>query len=377
MTVIIPTRERADVFASALRTATSQDYENLEILVSDNFSSDGTEEIARNAGDSRVKYLNTGKRLSMAHNWEFALSQATGEWVTIIGDDDGLLPGGLLQAAEFIRETGVLAFQSATCRYRWPGNKGRSYGRIRVPLTHGHEIRESKTWMTRVLSGRTVYAELPMLYTGGFASMDVLQDMKRRTGAFYKSCVPDVYSGFALASLLPRYGYSRAPLAIAGTSRHSIGVDQFSKQKKSQASPSQTFGQEENIPFHKDIPMTESGGYPPSLQATAFEAYLQTGSLRSEGSPEPFDRQLEVILASSPANDEALAAWALRFARLHGLDYRQIRRRSQVRRVGLKLGAMPGNFSRRFNRRTLGSERQPLKNVYDASLAAAEILGRR
>lgn len=50
ITVVIPTRERADVFASALKTVTIQDYGNLDILVSDNFSGDTTEEIARGTG---------------------------------------------------------------------------------------------------------------------------------------------------------------------------------------------------------------------------------------------------------------------------------------------------------------------------------------
>lgn len=377
MTVIIPTRERHDVFASALQTVTTQDYENLEILVSDNFSGDATEDIARSTGDPRVKYLNTGKRLSMSHNWEFALSHVTGEWVSIIGDDDGLLPGALTNVAEFIQATGALAIQSDTCRYRWPGNKGRTHGRIRVPLKRGHEIRESNTWMSRVLRGHSAYAELPMLYTGGFASMTVLNELKRKTGVYYKSCIPDVYSGFAIASLVPHYAYSHAPFAIGGISRHSIGSDQFSKGEKSRESPSQKFIAEDNIPFHVDMPLTERGDVPPSLQAVVFESYLQTACLRDVGQVEPFDRQLEVILAGSPHGDAQLAAWAMTFAAMHGLDFDQVKRNAHFRRLGRKIADIPRNMERRFNRRTIGSPQLPIKNVYDASLAAAEILARR
>ena len=88
ITVIIPTRERCDVLEKSLQTVTTQDYDNLQIIVSDNFSNDGTEDIVRSTHDSRVKYVNTGKRLSMSHNWEFALSHVTEGWVTIIGDDE-------------------------------------------------------------------------------------------------------------------------------------------------------------------------------------------------------------------------------------------------------------------------------------------------
>ena len=90
ITVIIPTRERCDVLEKSLQTVTSQDYENLDIIVSDNFSSDGTEDLVRSIDDKRVRYLNTGQRISMSHNWEFALSHVSDGWVTMIGDNDGL-----------------------------------------------------------------------------------------------------------------------------------------------------------------------------------------------------------------------------------------------------------------------------------------------
>ena len=376
MTVIIPTRERADVFASALRTVVAQDYVNLEILVSDNYSGDATEEIARSTGDPRVRYVNTGRRLSMSHNWEFALSQVTDGWVTIVGDDDGLLPGSLQAVADLIQMTGTLSVQSATCRYKWPGNKGRKYGRLRIPTKQGHEVRDSKIWMSRVLRGDAAYAELPMLYTGGYTSMDVLHELKRKTGVFYKSCVPDVYSGFAIASLIPNYAYSHVPFAIGGTSKHSIGVDHFSMGKKIQEAPSLKFSQEDNIPFHKDVPLTRNGEYPPSLQAAVFESYLQTACLRKDGPYESCERQLEVILASASLGDEQLAAWGADFADMHNLDYNRIRSRARFTRLRQKLEAIPVNLFRRINRRTIGSPHNPIENVYEASLVAAAALDR-
>jgi len=64
-----PTRERSDVLEKSLITVTSQDYGNLEVIVSDNYSCDDTEDVVRSTNDARVKYINTGKRVSMSHNW--------------------------------------------------------------------------------------------------------------------------------------------------------------------------------------------------------------------------------------------------------------------------------------------------------------------
>src|SRR5262249_50277228 len=81
-TVIVPTRERADTLYYCLQTIIRQKYDNLEILVSDNFSHDNTEQVVRNIGDSRIRYVNTGRRLDMSRNFEFALSHVKNGWVT-------------------------------------------------------------------------------------------------------------------------------------------------------------------------------------------------------------------------------------------------------------------------------------------------------
>ena len=45
-TVIIPTKDRAEYLHHTLRTCTMQSYDNLEVIVSDDGSTDNSEEIA-------------------------------------------------------------------------------------------------------------------------------------------------------------------------------------------------------------------------------------------------------------------------------------------------------------------------------------------
>jgi glycosyltransferase involved in cell wall biosynthesis len=84
----------------------------MAIIVSDNASTDHTEDVVREVADSRVRYVNTGTRVSMSHNFEFALSQVEDGWVTFLGDDDGLLPGALDRVNTAIHETGCAAVTS-------------------------------------------------------------------------------------------------------------------------------------------------------------------------------------------------------------------------------------------------------------------------
>src|SRR5438094_861105 len=95
ITVVIPTRERVATLRSTVATALDQRSRDLEVLVSDNASNDGTAAFIHTVADARLRYVNTGRRLSMSANWEFALEHVRGEYILIVGDDDALLPGAL------------------------------------------------------------------------------------------------------------------------------------------------------------------------------------------------------------------------------------------------------------------------------------------
>ena len=120
LSVVIPTRERADTLFYALKTVIEQEYQNLEIIVSDNASVDNTKEIVSQFSDSRIKYINTGTRLGMSENWEFALGHVTGEYVMYLGDDDGLLPNSCFDVAQVINKTGCEALVWNKPSYLWP-----------------------------------------------------------------------------------------------------------------------------------------------------------------------------------------------------------------------------------------------------------------
>jgi glycosyltransferase involved in cell wall biosynthesis len=372
-TVIIPTRERADTLQYCLKTVVAQDYDNLDILVSDNFSCDDTEDVVRSFKDPRITYKNTGKRVSMSHNWEFALSHINSGWVTILGDDDGLLPGALSKVSDIIEETGVLAIRSSVCSFRWPSLNNDSYGRLSVPLSSGYETRNSMMWLGKVLKGHAKYLDLPMLYNSGFICSSLLKKMKSRNGTFYQSCIPDVYSAIAFSSIIENYIYSNEPFAINGASKHSGGTAAFSGNKDLKDSPAKKFLSEDNIPLHPDIPLCPDGSYPLSLQAIVYESYLQTKNLRDQAQESIHQQQLEVILAKSRRHEASVREWGKIFATTHGLDYDEIQSKASWKKIVFNLSSVPGRISRAINTFHVGSPECPIKDVYEASIVAAAI----
>jgi glycosyltransferase involved in cell wall biosynthesis len=265
-TVIIPTRERAETLYHTLRTVVEQEYDNLNIIVSDNFSQDNTKDVVTSFSDSRIRYINTGRRMSMSENFEFGLNHVSEGFVMFIGDDDGLLPGAIRRVNTIVEKTGMRAVTSGIAQYVWPNHPDeRSRHKMSWSIRDDVEIRRSSEWMRNVLSFRPLYTfDLPGLYCG-FVHIDVINSMKK-DGVFFRSQTPDSYSAFACAVALDTYAFSHRPFAIHGASGRSNGASYLGGGDKSE---SEKFFKENTIPFHPMLRVC------PSFRVIASETFLQ------------------------------------------------------------------------------------------------------
>lgn len=378
-TIIIPTRDRADTLAYALTSATKQDYTNLEIIVSDNASQDNTFNIVKSMNDSRVRYINTGRRVSMSHNWEFAISHVDEGWVTVLGDDDAILPGALKTVNQIIDSTGTQAIRSNGCDYAWPTLRNTKYGRMSLSLRRGYKRVRSADALCQVMSGTLRYINLPVLYNGGFIDFSLVKKAKSITGSFFLSMTPDTYSGIVFSFLTEEYIYSHEPLAINGGSHHSGGTAAFSGLKtKRSYDPAEKFFSEENIPFHPSLPLTKKGTPVKSIQAIVYEAYLQAAAFHSIKpmvndlvSPQ---QQLDIVLKDLslyPHTIEEVMQWAPQFAKQNDFVFNSLRKPNFnaiiVRRYLMNI---PHFLTTAI---VTGKENLELNNVYEASIVAESI----
>lgn len=90
----IPTYNRAGSYLkSALESALAQTYPNLQILVSDNCSSDDTEKLVRSySSDTRLHYHRHDDNIGANANFNFCLDSAIGEYFLLLHDDDLIDP---------------------------------------------------------------------------------------------------------------------------------------------------------------------------------------------------------------------------------------------------------------------------------------------
>jgi len=88
----LPTYNRAHLLPRSVASLLAQDYPNIEIVISDNASSDGTqalcEEFCRK--DSRVRYIRQSANIGIVANHSEVFRQSRGAYYMTIGDDDWL-----------------------------------------------------------------------------------------------------------------------------------------------------------------------------------------------------------------------------------------------------------------------------------------------
>ena len=95
VTIAIPTRNRVNYLREALDSALQQTYLNIEIIVSDNVSDDGTQGFLKTVKDTRVKIFRQDSFIEMVENWNFCVSNAKGKLFLLLSDDDVLLPDAI------------------------------------------------------------------------------------------------------------------------------------------------------------------------------------------------------------------------------------------------------------------------------------------
>lgn len=90
VSVIIPTYNRADFLARAVKSVLNQSFKNFELIIVDDGSTDNTGETAKRfqKEDSRVKYVWQKNSGTPASSQNTGIRNARGEYVAFLDDDD-------------------------------------------------------------------------------------------------------------------------------------------------------------------------------------------------------------------------------------------------------------------------------------------------
>lgn len=264
-TVIIPVKNRANYLYHTLQTCTIQEYQNFEVIVSDDGSTDNLRQVVEEASrkDPRIKYVspNNGLGVGMRDNFEFALSLVKEGYVIALGGDDGLLPHSITKMAAILAETGQSVISWPAPTYIYPG-AGIDTGQLILytnfgRLKKGHTVLTTKDFLERQAVNLSYASDLfsPMFYVKGAVSIDLVNKVKARSSEnrFYVCPTPDGYSGIVIAGEIDTYAYSHEPLSIFGLSSSSQGMNYLSSDEKAIKNSQSFFSNVSKVPMHKEL----------------------------------------------------------------------------------------------------------------------------
>ncbi|WP_085578709.1 glycosyltransferase family 2 protein [Thalassospira mesophila] len=295
ISIIVPTKDRADTLYWCLKTLKNQKCEDIEFIVSDNLSGPETKKVFDELQDERFRYIRTKRRLGMSEHWEFALEHATGEWVTFLGDDDGMLPNAAEDFIELTNKLNVRAISSNMCKFYWPDALDKTNAeKLIIRSGRGVEVRESRIWLNKVLTGQAGHESLPWIYNGGFVHHFVIKEIKKNQGEFFKSIIPDVYSGVCVSQYIDKYAFSLKPLMIGGSSKHSNGA------KISNGNSCTDFFTEGKLRFHETL----GTGKTTSVPILVYESYLKSDKKTISNKITSLPYQLARAIVSAPPSQK-------------------------------------------------------------------------
>jgi glycosyltransferase involved in cell wall biosynthesis len=102
----VPTYNRSKYLIRAIESVLSQTYLNIEVIVSDNASTDDTAERVRALSDDRIIFLEQAKNIGMVGNFNACLQAATGDLFLMLSDDDVLNPTCIERLSDPFRSEG-------------------------------------------------------------------------------------------------------------------------------------------------------------------------------------------------------------------------------------------------------------------------------
>jgi glycosyltransferase involved in cell wall biosynthesis len=225
LSIIIPTKDRYPYLESCLRGISSH-YNNdrIEIIITDN-SSEQFEIQALRLFDN-VTYSYISKPISQVENFELALGMVTGEYVTMIGDDDGI-SDLLIDVVDYMNAKNIEALIAPFVSYYWPDVVSQNV----INDFAGKIFFKDYTYKLTVISavdevekclnlGGGSLCNLPRMYYG-IINKEVLEKVKAASGVYFPGPSPDMANAFSNALYTNMLVLFDAPLFIAGNSAKS------------------------------------------------------------------------------------------------------------------------------------------------------------
>ena len=225
ISIVIPTKNRYYYLIKLIKVIDSfNNKEFIEVVIQDN-SDDNTNflKFLNDNNFSFIKYFYNSRLLSVSENSDLAVRNSNSEYVTFIGDDDGVT-NQLVDCACWMKKHDIDCVVPRGFRYRWNDNltNGVLNGGT---LSYKKPSYRMKEYCTKSVledlakKGFISIENLPMLYHG-IVKRSTLDKIWNICGTYFPGASPDIANGVSLCFVMDKFYVVEFPFVYSGASKH-------------------------------------------------------------------------------------------------------------------------------------------------------------
>jgi len=214
--IVVPTRQRPHTLPYTLASILNQDHDSFEVIVADNASSSETRAVVEAINSPKIRYVRSDSPLTIAANWMRGLAATRGEWITYLGDDDGLMPSALRDVDAIIATHAVESIGYYRGTYAWPcADDTGEANLLQFLISDNVQVMAARDALAAMMQTPGSWS-IPMLYHGWISR--TLLNRAAASGDIFVSNYPDTFAGILLAAHTDYFATVEAPLSISGYS---------------------------------------------------------------------------------------------------------------------------------------------------------------
>ncbi len=238
--VLLPTRNRLEYLKYAIDSVLQQDYQDWEIIVSDNDSEDNIKDYIETLSDSRVKYFRTDSFIPVTANWNNAMDKCSGDYVIMLGDDDALMKNYFSTMVDLLSKFPNPDFiYTGTFLYAYPNVLPWRPKGLLQKFGNASFLKDKKEpfWLTKNecqhLVKQTFNFKIMFNYNIQFSLISrKFIEQTKINGKFFHSPYPDYYATTVMMLKGDRILACPYPLVTVGICPKSFGYYYFSNSEK-------------------------------------------------------------------------------------------------------------------------------------------------
>ncbi len=159
VSICIPSYEGAEFIGSAIESVLIQTFNDFELIIIDDNSTDGTEALVGKYNDPRIRFLRNEHNLGPEGNWNRCLTEACGRYFKLLPQDDLLEPNCLEQQVAVLEADVEERIALVFCARSIIDSNGRAIMTRNYPQCRGGRISSHSAIRTSLRRGTNLIGE--------------------------------------------------------------------------------------------------------------------------------------------------------------------------------------------------------------------------